>query len=124
MSVSITHTQVNSVISGPLYQVVDTATAATGIDTAVFVYATSTSAFSHVAAADDMSLWPNTRAAAVTASLAYYRATTVTQAFPAIADAVNFATYNNQRLQTLVNDYNTVTHNFAGSTTGTITSTT
>ena len=124
MSVSVTHTQVNSVLTGPLYQVIDTVTATTGIDTNVFILSVVDDSFQYVASVADMYAFPNTKAAAITANQTLYRSAVGTMAFAAISNAVNFAATNVERIEWLVNAYNTATNAFIGTTTATITSTT
>lgn len=120
MATSVTHTQTRSVVAGPLYRVVDTATASVDIEHEVFVFVTDTQAFSRVATVDDMLTLPDTQAEALSAELGYYRLATVTRDFEALTDAKEFAASVNSRLKSLCVDYAAAVAAFIGSESTTV----
>ncbi len=122
MTVTFTHTQVRSVVAGPLYRVVDTVTAASGIQTQVFVYLVEGDVFSRVASVDDMLTLENTRDAAVLAEDDEYRLATYQQDFNSLATAGDAASTITARLTTLLVDYEAATVDFVGTTTETLSS--
>jgi len=120
MASTITHTQVRSLV-GDQFQVVDTVTATVIIAPEVFVYQTvGPLVFDHVATVLDMLSFPTSQAAAVLASLPFYRLATVTKIFPAVDQAQDFATTLIQRMTALASEYDVVTTAFVGTTTETL----
>ena len=121
MASTITHTQTRSLETGG-YQVVDTVTASTNIPLEPFVFTVSTELFNRVATVYDMDTYPNTRAAAVTAGLDYYRLAEVTALWPDLDEAREFADGLAERLKSLVVEYAAAIVLFEGTTTTTVTS--
>jgi hypothetical protein len=114
---TINHTQVRSTIPGPTpYQVQDTVNSAVNIDKSVFTFETATSTFNHVATVLDMLTYPDSHAAAVTASLPYYRQFVVTKSYALVTEAQAFATMLIARMSSLAREYDLVTTAFVGTT--------
>lgn len=123
MTVSVTLKETRSVEAGPLYRVKNEITATVHIDAHVFVFATETEEFSHVANVYDMEkVTHTTLAEAQSAGADFYRLDTVTKDWESLDTAAEFAAYNKLRLQFLVSEYEVYTTSFAGVTTTTITS--
>ena len=115
MATSLTHTQVRSVVSTN-YQVVDTVTAATnGLDINVFVMAGDTGQFQRVADPGDLSL-------PTVSTVPLWRTYVVTGSFPELCHAQEFAAILEQRLQSLVTNYDASVSAFVGTTTETLSS--
>ena len=117
MASTITHTQQRNIIAGTApYQVIDTVTAATGIDKNVFTYDVSSSTFNHVSTVLDMVTYLDTHAAAVTAGHPFYRQLTVTKNHASVTEAQAFANMLIARMTSLAREYDIVTTEFtAGS---------
>lgn len=122
MSVTISHTMVNTVTVDGLFQVADTITASTNIAMPVYVYLTVDATFAHVATAGDMQAYLDTQGAAQTAGSAYYRQPAVTKAFAKLSDAVEFSSIIALRLKALAVEQNALLAGFTGTTTTTVTS--
>lgn len=124
MSVSITHDQVRSVITGPTpYQLVDTVSETVIIPMELFTFAVDSSAFDHVATVADIQTYPVTRAAAVTAGQPYYRQAAVTVSYATLQQGIDLSAVLLSDLRTLANAYNEYLASFEGTTSETITNT-
>lgn len=119
--VTITATVTNDTSAG-LYRVVAAVTAATDISTAVFVFDTTTAAFSRVATAADIGSYPTDRSTAQTNNQPYYRQPTVTRSFVALPDAGAFSDSIQPRLKSLAKDHQAALDAFLGATTLVVTS--
>jgi len=119
MTISITVHQVTSVEGPDLYQVENEVTVATDVSDHIFVFNTD-DVFSHVATAYDMTTFPLTKALAITAGLAFYRASSVIKTYNTIPDAANFADHSLQRVDELVSELKTLAAGFIHDITHTI----
>lgn len=104
MVVVFTLRQITSVLDGPIYRVRNEVTAAENASTSVFVYRTSTAEFDHYASARDMTLWPDSRAAAQTAGLEYYRQTFVQRDWESVTELVSDVNLSWERVQLLASE--------------------
>lgn len=98
MAVTFTLRQVTSVVDGPLYRVVNTASVA------AFVYKTLTNAFSHYATAVDVELYPESAAEAVATSKAFYRLPTLIRDWATATEMITDVGLTLDRVQLLSND--------------------
>ena len=114
MSVSLTLRQVTSVVqpvspsTALKYRVVNSITAAVGMDPAVFVFKTINGKFDHYAYAADMEAWPDGIDAAKTANLMFYRLTSVQRDWCTVHEMNEDLTITKSRLQALCNEMNIV----------------
>ena len=120
MSVTITHSLEKTIGTDGPFIVTDTVIGSLNIQQEVFVFEVDTDEYNHVATAADMQLYPNSKAAAVTANLGYYRAATVTASFPSTLQANAFADVLEERLKLLCVDYDTLLTNYTASVTETV----
>jgi hypothetical protein len=107
--VSVTLTQVNSVVSNG-FQTVSTASAASIIPVQIFTFDYQTNKFSHTATLFDILNYPTSP----TPGQAYYRLAAVTQIFANIQDAENNITAMQQRVASLVTLYSSYESSFPG----------
>lgn len=125
MSVSITVTQTNTVVpqtDGTVkYQVHFVIDASTEIPLALFVFKTEDDGYLYPATLYDLEAWPDTKSAAVTAGLDNYRASSVTKLYETLLDALDFINVTRQRLQSVVDEFNTAEGDFSGTETFTLT---
>lgn len=122
MPVTVTRTQIRSVLAGPTYRVQDTCDAATGMGRDIFVFSVSDDAFLYVATVHDMLTYAVGKSAAVTAGQGQYRANQVTRNFSSLETAIEFAGSIRLRVKALCDAYNRAAADFTGSTTETVTS--
>lgn len=107
MSISLTLNQVTSAAQTAgtaTYTVTNTVTASVGISPAVFVFFRDTAVFDHYATVADLSLYPDSQAAALAQGVNYFRQPTVVRTWNTI-DLMNAdLTITRQRLQSLLNE--------------------
>jgi hypothetical protein len=98
------------------YQILNEITAHTGIPAELFVYDTITQVFNHVATMDDFG-FPVGVSAAQAAGALYYRSSSATATYPDVATAIEFAQMVKQRVNALLNVFDSAAAGFAGSET-------
>lgn len=117
VSLNTTQTRTDDDLTAPAsasapYKVTFTVNSAVGISTSVLVFAVVSDSFDHVAQPLELSIYPDTRAAAVSAGASYYRSSSVTQAFADVNVANDFADMLYTRCNTLVKAYDVATSDF------------
>jgi hypothetical protein len=122
MAVTVTRTQIRSVLSGPAYRVQDTANAAVGMGKEIFVFNVADDTFLYVATVHDMLTYPVGKAAAVAAGQSKYRTAQVTRDFASLETSIEFAGSIRPRVKALCAAYEKAVADFAGTTTETISS--
>jgi hypothetical protein len=123
VTVTITLTEVRSVTAENLYRVKQDTSAPTHISASIFVYNTEDESYGHVATVYDMeNISSLSHAAAETAGDDSYRLATVTKDWETLDLASEFSSYNKARVQWLIDEYDTYTSTFAGTTTTVYTS--
>lgn len=110
MAVSLTLHQVRSSVAGG-YKVENTITAHTTVTDCVFVFASATDVYDHVASIDDIIALPETK----DPRIAYYRKNLCSITYAEVDDAISFASDVKSTLHSLVNDYSTYITGFIGS---------
>lgn len=115
MPTTLTHTQDRTVEAGPLYRVLDTVTASSGIQPEVFVFLVVDDSFEHVATVDNMVNLENTKGAAITAGDDAYRGNVVQRDHESLQDAEEFGITLTERMQALVREYDAAITVFVGS---------
>lgn len=101
MAITLTIHQETSIEGPEIYRVDNQVTAATDMSEHVFVF-TVEDVFSHVAYPYDMITWPETKAAAITAGLGFYRSTAVVKDYETVPEASDFAVHSLLRADNLV----------------------
>ena len=121
MASSLSLTQTRS-LYGNLFRVVNTVNSSVVMPPEVFVFATADQSYNRIASVQDLLSLPNTHAAAVSGSVAYYRLAAVTRDFTLVSDADRFAKESKGCLKFLAVEYDSATTKFIGTDTGTISS--
>jgi hypothetical protein len=106
MSVSVDIRQQTATLDGPLYQVKSSVVAATGISSALFVFKAATDAFDHFATLADLSRYPDTKAAALTQGLGFYRLAAVQRNWPTVDLMNQDLMITIERMQAVVDEWN------------------
>ena len=114
MSVMIEVTQTKTTEPGPVYRVVNVITDVTDIPPELFVIATTTDTFSHVATVWDLQNYPTTKVAAVANNDPYYLSDTGTREYARLQDGMDFAAVVVSRLEWLARDYTKAIDEFQG----------
>ena len=100
-TISFTLHQVTTALDGPLYRVFQEITEAVNSSKAVYVFATGTQEFSHIATIMDMRNWPDSYAQAVIDGVDFYRLEEVTRDWLTVALMVDDVTMGYNRVQLL-----------------------
>lgn len=117
MAVTVTRTQIRTVLSGPTYRVQDTCSASVGIAKEIYVFNVADDSFVSVATVHDVITYPANKAAAAAAGQSKYRAAQVTRDFTNLDTAVEFAASLPIRAKALCVAYGKAVGEFQGSTT-------
>lgn len=116
-TVTIEVKQVRTVLEGPLYQVDTSVILAQNIEQEIFVFATVTDVFDHVATVWDIANYPPTKEQATLTGAMFYRKAQAVVPYENENTAVEAAAYTLNRIRTLVNKYQTVNDEFIGTDT-------
>ncbi len=105
MSVSVDIRQQTWVLDGPLYRVKTSVVAAQGVSTALFVFKTVSDAFDHYATVADLIRWPDNKADALSQTLGFYRQAIVQRDWSNVDQMNRDLMVTVERLQAVVDDW-------------------
>ncbi len=121
MTVRIEIAQVRTLEEGPVYRVHTRTTYVEGIAAEIFVFATETDVFNHVAVAYDMQEFPVGKTQAQADGKAYYRAIEAQVDYEVATTAQAAAAYTKLRVRQLAEEYDLVNSAFVGEDTNSYT---
>jgi hypothetical protein len=115
MTVTIKTYIARSIPAENQYRVTFSVIEAINIPPQVFVFDTEHQLFSRVASVLDMEVFPASRTAAITASLAFYRTTSVARVSDTVNDSTEFELVTRNRLTILSTAWNAIGATYPGS---------